>query len=59
MRIAVVDKDKCHPEKCGMICISSCPGVKLGKETIKILIILVEHSKITERGDNHDLHSSN
>jgi ATP-binding cassette subfamily E protein 1 len=36
MRIAVVDKNKCHPEKCGMICISSCPGVKLGKETIKI-----------------------
>jgi len=32
----VVDKNKCHPEKCGMICISSCPGVKLGKETIKI-----------------------
>ena len=32
----MVDKNKCHPEKCGMICISSCPGVKLGKETIKI-----------------------
>ncbi len=36
MRIAVVDKDKCHPEKCGIVCVTSCPGVKLGKETIKI-----------------------
>ncbi len=36
MRIAVVDKDKCRPDKCGEICLLSCPGVKLGKETIKI-----------------------
>ncbi len=34
MRIAVLDKDKCHPDKCGLPCIRYCPGVKLGKETI-------------------------
>jgi len=34
MRIAVVDKDKCNPEKCGFLCISLCPMNRSGKKCI-------------------------
>ena len=30
MRVAVVIKDRCHPEKCGGICIRFCPRVRAG-----------------------------
>jgi ATP-binding cassette subfamily E protein 1 len=33
-RIAVVDKEKCHPQKCGYVCINVCPGVRMGDKTI-------------------------
>ena len=33
-RIAVVDKKKCHPQKCGYVCIKVCPGVRMGDKTI-------------------------
>ncbi|MCD6522722.1 MAG: ribosome biogenesis/translation initiation ATPase RLI [Candidatus Diapherotrites archaeon] len=34
MRIAVIDKKKCQPKKCGYICEKVCPGVRMGDETI-------------------------
>jgi ATP-binding cassette subfamily E protein 1 len=36
MRIAVLDLDKCQPEKCHFLCIKFCPGVRMGEETIVI-----------------------
>lgn len=35
MRIAVLDREKCHPESCGYVCMRFCPGVRMGEETIK------------------------
>ena len=34
MRIVVVDKDRCRPEKCGQECFKFCPIVKSGKPDI-------------------------
>ncbi len=34
MRIAVVHKDRCHSKKCGSECISYCPRVRTGDETV-------------------------
>jgi ATP-binding cassette subfamily E protein 1 len=33
-RIAVVDRDRCHPKKCALECQRYCPGVRTGDETI-------------------------
>lgn len=33
-RIAVINQDKCRPDKCGQICYKYCPSVRAGKETI-------------------------
>jgi len=41
MRIAVLDLDRCHPKKCSLECIKSCPGVRMGEETI----VLAENEK--------------
>jgi len=35
-RIAVIDRDRCRPRKCGLACINVCPMVKTGLETIKL-----------------------
>ncbi len=34
MRVAVVHKDRCHSRKCGTECISYCPRVRTGDETV-------------------------
>ena len=34
VRIAVIDKDKCNPEKCGWLCYRVCPINKTGKNCI-------------------------
>ena len=34
MRIAVVDRNKCQPKKCGDECVRFCPGVRMGEETV-------------------------
>ncbi len=34
MRIAVLNKDKCQPKRCNQECISYCPRVRSGDETI-------------------------
>jgi ATP-binding cassette subfamily E protein 1 len=34
-RIAVIDREKCHPQKCGYTCIKVCPGVRMGDKTIE------------------------
>jgi ATP-binding cassette subfamily E protein 1 len=34
MRIAVVHRDRCHPRKCGTECITYCPRVRTGDETV-------------------------
>lgn len=35
-RIAVLDRDKCQPEKCSIECKNFCPGVRVGDETITL-----------------------
>ncbi len=35
MRIAIVNKDKCHPKQCSSECIKYCPRVRTGDETIE------------------------
>ena len=34
MRIAVVHRERCHSRKCGTECISYCPRVRTGDETV-------------------------
>ena len=36
MRVAVVDKDRCKPDKCDLVCIRFCPMVRTRKEAIRI-----------------------
>jgi len=36
IRVAVMDLDRCQPEKCGVPCINFCPPVKNGIEAIKM-----------------------
>ncbi len=36
LRIAVVDKDRCQPKKCGQECRKYCPRVRTGDETVII-----------------------
>ena len=33
-RIAVLDRERCQPKKCGLECHRFCPGVKMGNKTI-------------------------
>ncbi|MCP8311553.1 MAG: ribosome biogenesis/translation initiation ATPase RLI [Candidatus Methylarchaceae archaeon HK02M1] len=33
-RIAVLDRERCQPKKCGSECYKFCPGVKMGDKTI-------------------------
>ncbi|MHA1707521.1 MAG: ribosome biogenesis/translation initiation ATPase RLI [Candidatus Heimdallarchaeaceae archaeon] len=33
-RVAVINQDKCRPDKCGKVCYKYCPSVRAGKETI-------------------------
>ncbi len=33
-RIAVLDRERCQPKKCGLECHRLCPGVKMGDKTI-------------------------
>ncbi|MDI9645209.1 MAG: ribosome biogenesis/translation initiation ATPase RLI [Archaeoglobales archaeon] len=35
-RIAVVDKDRCQPKKCGQECVKYCPRVRTGDETVVV-----------------------
>ena len=34
MRIAIIEKDRCQPRKCGSECIKYCPKVRSGDETV-------------------------
>ncbi len=33
-RVAVINQEKCRPEKCGKVCYKVCPSVRAGRETI-------------------------
>ncbi len=35
-RIAILEKDKCQPQKCNYMCIEFCPGVRMEEDTIII-----------------------
>ncbi|MFP4045926.1 MAG: ribosome biogenesis/translation initiation ATPase RLI [Candidatus Aenigmatarchaeota archaeon] len=35
MRIAIVDPEKCNPEKCGWVCVKACPVNRKGDDCIK------------------------
>ena len=41
IRIAVVDRDRCKPKKCGHECVKYCPKVRTGDETVVIQDIAV------------------
>lgn len=36
MRIAVVDKERCRPDKCDLVCIRFCPMVRSRREAIRL-----------------------
>lgn len=36
MRVAVVDQERCRPDRCDIPCVRFCPMVRLGREAIKI-----------------------
>jgi ATP-binding cassette subfamily E protein 1 len=36
MRIAIIDKEKCRPDVCGLLCQRMCPRVRSGDETIVV-----------------------
>lgn len=36
MRIAIIEKDRCHPRKCSSECIKYCPRVRTGDETVRL-----------------------
>lgn len=36
-RIAIVNKQKCHPQECAELCLKKCPINKMGEECIKIV----------------------
>ena len=36
IRIAVLDRDRCRPKDCGMVCIKYCPIVRSGVDAIKV-----------------------
>jgi ATP-binding cassette subfamily E protein 1 len=36
MRIAILEKDRCQPRKCGTECVKFCPKVRSGDETVVI-----------------------
>jgi len=36
VRIAVINRDRCHPKKCGELCIRFCPRVRTGDEAIVV-----------------------
>jgi ATP-binding cassette subfamily E protein 1 len=36
MRIAVVDREKCHPSKCGRECVKFCPVNRMAKECVTV-----------------------
>ena len=48
LRLAIIDRDKCKPKKCGRVCIKYCPVIKTGKECIVIDIEDTKKSKIIE-----------
>ena len=35
-RIAIVNKEKCHPQECGNLCIKKCPVNKMGEDCMNI-----------------------
>ena len=36
MRVAVIDKDRCKPDKCDQVCIRFCPMVRTRREAIRL-----------------------
>ncbi|MDW8035006.1 MAG: ribosome biogenesis/translation initiation ATPase RLI [Candidatus Korarchaeum sp.] len=52
-RIAVVDRDRCNPKKCGLECVKYCPEVRMGVEdTIKLIdsTLLIDENLCTGCG---------
>ena len=54
-RIAIIDSDKCKPEKCSKECIKSCPPQKSGKQVIEITDIEDMGSKINLQQNKSDM----
>lgn len=52
-RIAVVDRERCNPKKCGLECVKYCPEVRMGVEdTIKLVdsTLLIDENLCTGCG---------
>jgi ATP-binding cassette subfamily E protein 1 len=45
LRIAVVDRERCRPKKCGQECVKYCPKVRTGDETV----VVKERAIISEK----------
>ena len=54
-RIAILDQDKCRPEKCSKECIKSCPPQKSGKQVIEIVDIEDMGAKIPIQTNKSDM----
>ncbi len=35
-RLAVIDRNRCNPKKCGLECMKYCPMVRMGKDAVKV-----------------------
>ncbi len=35
-RLAVIDRNRCNPKKCGLECVKYCPMVRMGKDAVRV-----------------------
>ena len=54
-RIAIIDENKCKPEKCSKECIKSCPPQKSGKQVISITDIEDMGKKTNSQSNKSDM----
>ena len=50
-RIAIIDQDKCKPDKCSKECIKKCPPQKTGKQVIDIEDIVPQNKQQINKSD--------
>lgn len=46
LRIAIVEKDRCKPKNCGLLCKRSCPVVKMGEQWFFLSKSLCSKAKV-------------
>lgn len=58
-RIAIIDPDKCKPNKCAKECIKKCPPQKTGKQVIDIEDIVDQNNQKNQQTNKSDLVKTN